>query len=120
MNVHEAIGTIAPINLSISVDNTHSPLNPLIKLNPLPSTNVNNPTLITAPLLLILLFRKPLSLRHAQILMRALRIIVAAVRIRSHLWVNGGIFGNALEGFILFLPLLLSGGWGLRGAFAFG
>lgn len=73
------------------------------ELDPLSPANVNRSAPVTPPLLLVLLLRKALSLRHTQILMCPIRIVVRAVRIRSHLRVYGGVLRNALEGRVLLL-----------------
>ena len=54
----------------------------ILKLDPLASTNINRSTFITPPLLLILLLCKSLPLCDTQILVCAVCVIIAAVRIR--------------------------------------
>ena len=96
-------------NVSFSISSL-LPCISILKLDPLPPTNVNRSAPITPSLLLILLLRKAFALRHAQILMRPVRVIVRAVRIRSHLGVYGGVLRNALEGRVQLLCEL--GGFG--------
>lgn len=85
----------------------------VLKLDSLASSNINHPTLITPPLLLILLLREALPLRHAQILMCPIGIVVRAVRVRRHLRVYTGVVRNALEGRVLFFQDF--GGFGFGG-----
>ena len=101
---------------------SRSPLPPIsiLKLDPLPPANVNDPAPVTAPLLLILLLGEPLPLRHAQILVRPVRIVVGAVRVRGHLRVHDRVPRHALEGHVLLLSWELGRfGCGGGGALAF-
>lgn len=92
-----------PLQAGFPTEYSLLPSTSILKLDPLPPTNVNRPAFVAPPLLLILLLREALPLRHAQILMRPVRVVVRAVRIRRHLGVDAGVFRDALEGRVLLL-----------------
>lgn len=75
----------------------------VLKLDPLSPTDINRSTSITPSFLLILLLREALSFCHAKILVRPIRVVVRAVRIRSHLWIHQCVMRDALEGRVLLL-----------------
>lgn len=70
----------------------------ILKLDPLPASDIDSSATIASSLLLILLLRKPFPSCHAQLLMGPVAVLVRHIRVRCQPHIDFGVFGHALKG----------------------